>query len=302
MTAGSPFRITAALCRSVTSICDTCARHVRPAAHRGNEPRRQLSAGSVHRRPVVVRRCGEAVDDRQIQIGVLRAVLVDDHAALVDEIGLAVDSPDADRLPFEDRRLPPSRAACAAAPRRAPTATASRAAARLESVANRLSPRRPFKTASTSPLDNRSLPRTTISFTVPRCAHRRAASIYGVRQHDDSGDRAPPDHVASGRAVEARASRRLDVRAPETSIRRGGHAAHAGPPAPFQRLHQPIGTSRSSRRPASSRRRQAARAATSSRRSVLEPRHDLDRAGRSAAHRRRQRLERHAGNRVLAGA
>ena len=31
-------------------------------------------------------RADEAVDDRQVEIGVLRAVLVDDHAALVDEI------------------------------------------------------------------------------------------------------------------------------------------------------------------------------------------------------------------------
>ena len=59
----------------------------------------------LHRRGLMqaARDGGEAVDDRQIEIGVLRAVLIDDHATLVHQIHVAaVDPADADRLPLRD--------------------------------------------------------------------------------------------------------------------------------------------------------------------------------------------------------
>ncbi len=76
------------------------SRHLGLHPDRGDHARRELRACLIGHRSAVARRCREAVDDRQIEIGVLRAVLIDDHAPFVDEIRVAVDAPDPDRLPL----------------------------------------------------------------------------------------------------------------------------------------------------------------------------------------------------------
>ena len=48
---------------------------------------------------------GEAVHQRQIEIGIPRSVLIDDDAAAVDEVHLALDPADPDRLALRDRDL-----------------------------------------------------------------------------------------------------------------------------------------------------------------------------------------------------
>src|SRR4029453_4503960 len=124
ITAGSPVRITDALCTSLTSTCD---KRLATAGFTFNAPMTRAARSARDSsvivsdaesafpfaprpqacpRPVSHRlgpRIGlplrpQAVDDRQVEIGVLRAVFIDDDAARVDEIHLAVDPAAADRV------------------------------------------------------------------------------------------------------------------------------------------------------------------------------------------------------------
>ena len=65
----------------------------------------KLGARDVDDRAAVLRRRREPVDDRQIDVGVGRPVLVDDHAVAVDQVHRRADAADAHRAPFVDRDL-----------------------------------------------------------------------------------------------------------------------------------------------------------------------------------------------------
>jgi hypothetical protein len=82
--------------------------HRRLHLQRADDSRRQIGARLVGRRlgrRIGLRRRPQPVDDRQVEIGVLRAVFIDDDAARVDQIHLAVDPADADRLALRDHHF-----------------------------------------------------------------------------------------------------------------------------------------------------------------------------------------------------
>src|SRR6267142_2103619 len=62
----------------------------------------QRRARLVDERPVVARRRRKAVDDRQVELRVVRSELVDDAAAIVDEVQVVVDTADPHRLTLGD--------------------------------------------------------------------------------------------------------------------------------------------------------------------------------------------------------
>ena len=102
MSVGSPSSSTTALRASLTSICEICAGHVAHAQRIEQPPREQRA---VDVRCFVARRRRQPVDDRQIEIRVVRTVLVDDRAAVVHEIQRAVDAADAERRPLLNRHV-----------------------------------------------------------------------------------------------------------------------------------------------------------------------------------------------------
>ena len=157
------------------------------------------------------------------------------------------DAADADRLPLGHRPLRPSTAATAAAPRRATHGDASsRCAPHVEvGPARRFSPRRPFSTASTSPFDSRSLPRTTIRSicSTRACARADRAAAVDARPERQRTTTAQP----SRRRQPAPVPRRRDGLTCARRNRRsagaatGAHACASGASARCrQRLDQPI--------------------------------------------------------------
>ena len=167
--------MTAALCRSVTSTCDSRARDARLGSAATAISRAASSPRARRRHRAAGFRRGEAVDDRQIEIGVLRPVLVDHRAALVDEIELRRSiRPIADRLAA---RRPITSIVDGSERRNAASRTHGDASSRSRhasrSVHTMFSPRSPSSTASTSPLDSRSLPRTTMSIDLQHAGVRR---------------------------------------------------------------------------------------------------------------------------------
>ena len=142
-------RITDALCRSRDVDLRQPPRDLRL---RARAPRsRARPARRARRRSS--RRPSPATRDRPSMIGRSRSAYcgpysIDDHAALVDQIHVAVDAGRCRSAAAPTRRPRPSTAATAAAPRRAPTATpAAAAASASRSVHSRFSPRRPLEHA-----------------------------------------------------------------------------------------------------------------------------------------------------------
>ena len=167
-----------ALCRSVTSTCDSRLAISGVARSAAISARRQLAraARRSSRSPLSGRR-RQAVDDRQIEIGVLRAVPVDDRRRARRRgtarrrcapmpIGSRSDDHDFDRR----RQRAPQRRVPHPRRRQQPPAPA------VEVGPHHVLAAQPVSTASTSPSDSRSLPRTTIRSicSTRACADDRA--------------------------------------------------------------------------------------------------------------------------------
>ena len=152
ITAGSPLRIT----DGVVQVGDVDLRQpprdvrLRLAARRSRAPPARRARSSVSR--AVAGRGRQAVDDRQVELGVLRPVLVDHHAALVDQIQLAVRC---GRCRSAGARTTTTSTVDGSERRSAASRTQGDASSRCRqasrSVHTRFSPRRPLSTASTSP-------------------------------------------------------------------------------------------------------------------------------------------------------
>ena len=167
----SPSRITTASCRSR----DVDLRH--PLGDlRARRERAEHARGKLGARP---RRSseppsrgdgGQAVDDRQIDVGVGRAVLVDDHAVRIDQIqsrcrGGRCPSGARSRTAISTRRRQHAAHRRALDPRRRQQPLA---ATRRDRTVRMFWPRRPSTSASTSPVDSRSLPRTVMCADLQR--------------------------------------------------------------------------------------------------------------------------------------
>jgi hypothetical protein len=72
---------------------------VGPPVQRDDHPCGQLRARLIRGGASAARRRSEAVDNRQIEIGVLGSELIDDRSRLVDEIRISRDATDADGPP-----------------------------------------------------------------------------------------------------------------------------------------------------------------------------------------------------------
>ncbi len=65
--------------------------------------RREAGSHLVDQRAVVPWRRRQAVDDRQIELGVVGTELIDDAAAVIDQVQVVAHAPDAHGLPLGDR-------------------------------------------------------------------------------------------------------------------------------------------------------------------------------------------------------
>ena len=160
---GSSSSSTTTSCGSLTSICDTRWRRSGCGRSASRNRSRQRDARGVGRR-LAARRLGthQAVDDRQIEVAVLRAELVDDDAPIVHQVELLSEPRDRHRRRARRSARRPSTAARARASRRRPTANPSAAGgSRSKSTRKMFWPRRPSTSVCTSPVESRALPRTT---------------------------------------------------------------------------------------------------------------------------------------------
>ena len=91
---------------SATSTCDSRLRDLLVAPELRDDARRELGAAGVDRRRACRRRrAHEAVDDRQVELRILRAELIDDRAGLVDQIEIRPDAAQADRPALRHEHL-----------------------------------------------------------------------------------------------------------------------------------------------------------------------------------------------------
>ena len=154
------------------------------------EPRRQIGtplqvaeqAGGERRARIVDERGAgtprrETVDDRQIELGVVGAELVDDRALAgrSDRARRGCGrSPSAARSEISTASVPGSSRRSAASATHGDASSFWRHCSR--SAVTMLAPRRPSSSASTSPRDSRSLPRTVIRVTVRASADNASST------------------------------------------------------------------------------------------------------------------------------
>src|SRR6266853_243952 len=205
-----------------------------PAPDRRNDARRQLRPRGI-RRGAVAGRDRQAVDDRQVEIRVLRAILIDDHTALVDEIQVLTQPAHADWLAFGDhhvdcrRQRPPQRGVADPGRRHQPPAprveVGPEQAFAAQSVEHRqdLALRQPLIAVNDDSIDLQHA----------KLGHYRAAS--GEDQNQDDQHENGHRHRPHERALRFPAARRLDMQAAEPPIRWRGDAAHARTPFSFSR-------------------------------------------------------------------
>ncbi len=297
ITAGSSLRMTDALCRSETSTCDS-RRATLGFAFTAAITRAARSArpSSVSEPPP------SGAADRPSMIGRSRSAYCGPYWSMITPrsstryrsawirpipIGSRSDTTTS-MVDGSERRSEASRTHGDAI---------SRLRQRSRSVHTRFSPRRPLRIASTSPFARRWLPRTvifSISSTCAWAAHRGGADD-AVGQA--GGAAAPDQRRQRQRAPVPLPARRLDVGAAETAIGLGRHAHGRPPSSSDQAIRHRADRSRAERDddipgPDDPRDR---------RHQIVEAGHQIDRHGDGAPHRRAQRLERHPGDRLLAG-
>ena len=235
----------------VVRVADVDLRHAGCAMSLARRERRRSRAPPARRgrrRWPAGRELGgrtQAVDDRQIELRVLRAELVDHRAGRVDQIQRRCRAGRGPSAAAPTRTLRPSTAARAAAPRRRPTATPSAGGDSAgRSAVRMLDPRSPSTIACTSPLDmphvavhadaadlqRRGVQRPASMRAVSGIATTTSASAQRPARHE-SQRATPPRRVfparAHLRAAEVLFSRRLDAHptSPPASSRRVRSAA-----------------------------------------------------------------------------
>ena len=187
----------------------------------GGEPR----ATFVRRRSVAGRRRPEAVDNRQIERLVLRSVLIDDGAAIVNEIELAADPADGHRCtlgqrdldrgrqrPAQRRILDPGRRKQTLTPR-FQVGPYQVLAAKAVEEREHIAVRQPGVSADDHTIDRERTRMDNSHATAIEAVHDHHRRQRVLRRRQREGSEPPPPH-------------RLDVRTTKMPVGRRGNRAH----------------------------------------------------------------------------